>query len=662
MAGTTPFCSLLTLFSVILLAQANNLSLDNPDHDALLIVQEGLGMSKSQRLDEQNPCNCAGVFCQRRKDSNNSYVLRVTRIFLKSRQLAGVLSPAIGQLSELKELSLPNNRLVDQIPPEIASCRKLEVLNLQDNDLSGEVPAGVLSSLARLRVLDLSSNRFSGNLNFLKYSPNLEILSLANNKFSGKVPSSLQSFGNLRVFNISGNPSLEVEGLVPVLNQVEGSVPVLNQAGRSSLKLTERKTVPKRYILAENSRTRSQAAAAKAPSPSHRSSKNTNTSHAPAPAPVTAPASRHKHGKGARKAGGWILGFLAGGLSGSGTGFLLSVFFKVIVEVVRGRKRDSGPAIFSSLIKKAEDLAFLAEGGGLASLEVIGRGGCGEVYKKELPGSNGNLTTLAIKKIVQPSKDATELSEEDSRAMNKKMRQIKSEIQTVGQIRHRNLLPLLAHVTRPECHFLVYEFMKNGSLRDTLKQVSAGTRELDWLARHKIALGVAAGLEYLHMDHSPRIIHRDLKPENILLDDEMEARIADFGFAKAVPDANTHVTTSNVAGTVGYIAPEYHSTLKFTDKCDIFSFGVVLGVLVIGKFPSDEFFQSTEEMSLVKWMRNVMTSVDPKRAIDPKLMGNGYEDQMLLVLKIACFCTLEDPKQRPNSKVIRCMLSQIKHD
>ncbi|XP_052176005.1 leucine-rich repeat receptor-like serine/threonine/tyrosine-protein kinase SOBIR1 [Diospyros lotus] len=657
MAGTTPFCSVLTVFSVIILAQANNLSLDNPDHDALLIVQEGLGMSKSQRLDEQNPCNCAGVFCRRRKGSNNSYVLRVNRIFLKSRELAGVLTPAIGQLSELEELSLPNNRLVDQIPPEIASRRKLEILNLRDNDLSGEVPAGVLSSLARLRVLDLSSNRFSGNLNFLKYSPNLEILSLANNKFSGKVPSSLQSlqsFVNLRVFKISGNPLLKLGS----------SVPVLNEAGRSSSKLTERKTVPKRFIRAENSRTRSQAAAAKAPSSSKGSSTNTSTTHAPAPAPAPAPARGHKHGKGAKKAGVCILGFLAGGLSMSGTGFLLLVFFKVIVIVVRGRKRDLGPTIFSPLIKKPEDLAFLEEGGGLASLEVIGRGGCGEVYKKELPGSNGIV--IAIKKIVKPywdaTGDATVLTEEDSRAPNKMIRQIRSEIQTMGLIRHRNLLPVLAHAFRPDCHFLVYEFMKNGSLRGMLKQVSAGTRELDWLARHKIALGVAAGLEYLHMDHSPRIIHRDLKPENILLDDAMEAQIADFGFAKLVPDANTQVRSSYVVGTLGYIAPEYYSTLTFTDKCDIYSFGVTLGVLVIGKFPSDEFFQHTEEVSLVRWMRNVMTSGDPKRAIEPKLMGNGYEEQMLQVLEIACFCTLEDPEQRPNSQVIKCMLSQIKHD
>ena len=356
---------------------------------------------------------------------------------------------------------------------------------------------------------------------------------------------------------------------------------------------------------------------------------------------------------------GWLLGFLAGAAAGSISGFIFSVMSKLVLAAIRGGGKDSGPSIFSPLIKKAEDLSFLEKEDGLSGLEIIGKGGCGEVYRAELPGSDGKL--IAIKKVIQPPRDAAELTDEDSKLLNKKMRQIRSEITTVGQIRHRNLLPLLAHVSRPDCHYLVYEFMKNGSLQDILHQVSEGTRELDWPARQRIAIGVAAGLEYLHMNHSPRIIHRDLKPANILLDDDMEARIADFGLAKAMPDANTHVTTSNLAGTVGYIAPEYHQTLKFTDKCDIYSFGVILGVLVMGKLPSDEFFQHTEEMSLVKWMRNIMTSDNPSQAIDPKLLGKGYEEQMLLVLKIAYFCTLDDPKERPSSKDVRCMLSQIKN-
>ncbi|OAY74731.1 Leucine-rich repeat receptor-like serine/threonine/tyrosine-protein kinase [Ananas comosus] len=347
-------------------------------------------------------------------------------------------------------------------------------------------------------------------------------------------------------------------------------------------------------------------------------------------------SSTHGHGHGHRdgeRVRKWAVGFAAGSVAGVASGLALSVLFRLALNVARGRYRSpSGPSIFSpKIIRRAEDLAFLDSDSALAALEVIGRGGCGEP------------------------------TEPESRLLDKWTRQIRSEIQTVGRIRHRNLLPLLAHVTRPDCHYLVYEYMKNGSLRDALADVADGRRQLDWAARHRIALGIAAGLEYLHVHHRPQIIHRDLKPANILLDDNMDARIADFGLAKEMPDAHTHITSSNVAGTVGYIAPEYHQTLKFTAKCDMYSFGVILASLVMGKQPSDDFFQHTEEMSLVKWLRNVMNSANATAAIDPTLLGNGFEDQMLLVLRIACFCTADNPKERPSSKDVRAMLLQIKH-
>ncbi|PIN27056.1 Serine/threonine protein kinase [Handroanthus impetiginosus] len=620
--------ALFCFFTLIFLVQSKQPTLLPSDFNALLLIQKDLGF---RRAPSRDPCDSAGIFCERRI-GNSSYVLRITRLLFDSQNLNGRLSPAVGQLSELKELSLQNNQIVDQIPPQIVNCKKLEVVNLGNNRLSGKIPPG-LSALIRLRILDLSANKFTGNLMFLKYFPNLEKLNLADNMFAGKVPVSLRSFRNLRFINLSGNSFLE--GPVPLMGNN------LDQYSSSEL-------MPKRYILAENSSQSRNHSTATAMAPD---------ASAPSPMPQP-PHDRHKKNIKTR-IGGWALGFVAGAIAGSVSGLVFTVLFKLVMSIIRGRNKNSSLKIFSPMIKKPEDLAFLEKEDGLASLEVIGRGGCGEVYKSVLPGSDGK--EIAIKKIIQPPRDAEELTGEDSKLLNKKMRQIKSEIQTVGEIRHRNLLPLLAHLPRPDCHYLVYEYMKNGSLQDCLQQVAEGRRELDWLARYKIALGVAAGLEYLHISHTPRIIHRDLKPANVLLDDEMEARIADFGLAKAVPDANTHVTTSNVAGTVGYIAPEYYQTFKFTDKCDIYSFGVLLGALVMGKLPSDEFFQHTDEMSLVKWMRNVMSSEDPKRAIDTKLLGNGYEEQMLLVLKVACFCSLDNPKERPNSKDVRCMLSQIKH-
>nr|POF27066.1 leucine-rich repeat receptor-like serine/threonine/tyrosine-protein kinase sobir1 [Quercus suber] len=116
----------------------------------------------------------------------------------------------------------------------------------------------------------------------------------------------------------------------------------------------------------------------------------------------------------------------------------------------------------------------------------------------------------------------------------------------MGKIRHRNLVPLLAHVSHGDCHYLVYEFMKNGSLQDVLDEASNGTKEFDWLARYKIALGVTIGLEQMHFLHNPCIIYRDLKPANLLLNDDMEVRISDFGIAKVMPDANIYIIDSNV--------------------------------------------------------------------------------------------------------------------
>ncbi|OEL34390.1 Leucine-rich repeat receptor-like serine/threonine/tyrosine-protein kinase SOBIR1, partial [Dichanthelium oligosanthes] len=261
------------------------------------------------------------------------------------------------------------------------------------------------------------------------------------------------------------------------------------------------------------------------------------------------------------------------------------------------------------------------------------------------------------------------LSDEESRQLDKWSRQIQSEIRTVGHIRHRNLLPLAAHVPRPDCHYLVYEYMKNGSLHNALRADTSagddgrcsGPAGLSWPARLRVAVGVAEGLEYLHESHRPQIIHRDLKPANILLDDDLEPRIADFGLAKAMPDAHTHVTASNLAGTWGYIAPEYHQTLKFTAKCDVYSFGVILAVLATGKEPSHDFFKEVDEVGIVRWLRRVMQSGDHVEAIDPAIAGAGYDEQIVLVLRIAVFCTADDPKERPTAKDVRCMLSQIKN-
>ncbi|KAK1434785.1 hypothetical protein QVD17_00538 [Tagetes erecta] len=158
----------------------------------------------------------------------------------------------------------------------------------------------------------------------------------------------------------------------------------------------------------------------------------------------------------------------------------------------------------------------------------------------------------------------------------------------------------IAHVPQPTCHYLIYEYMDNGSLHDLFNQVQNGRRELDWLTRYKIALGVASGLEYLHVSITQHIVHRDIKPVNVLLDENMEAIIADFGFAHYIPEADTHF------------------------------WGFLLEVLVNGKLPTYNFFRDVVSTGIMIWIQEVMMSINPKEVM---ISNNPKESSIAHVLQ-----------------------------
>lgn len=233
-----------------------------------------------------------------------------------------------------------------------------------------------------------------------------------------------------------------------------------------------------------------------------------------------------------------------------------------------------------------------------------------------------------------------------------------AEVNTLGKIRHRHIVTLLAFCSNPDTNLLVYEYMPNGSLGELLHGNNGG--HLNWDSRYKIAVETAKGLRYIHHDCSPLILHRDVKSNNILLDSNFEAHIADFGLAKLLHHPGASECMSSIAGSFGYIAPEYAYTLKVEEKSDIYSFGVVLLELITGKRPVGEC-EFEEGMNLAGWVKK-MTKLERGRVMeitDPKLSDFPMEEAMHMFF-VALLCLQEQPKHRPSMREIVHMLTHCK--
>jgi serine/threonine protein kinase len=268
---------------------------------------------------------------------------------------------------------------------------------------------------------------------------------------------------------------------------------------------------------------------------------------------------------------------------------------------------------------------------------VIGCGGYGLVYRAELPDGS----KLAIKKL--------------NSEMCLMEREFHAEVDTLSTAQHENLVPLWGYCILGNSRFLVYSYMENGSLDDWLhNRYDDASSFLDWPTRLKIAQGASLGLSYIHDVCSPQIVHRDIKSSNILLDKEFKAYVADFGLARLIRPNQTHVTTE-LAGTMGYIPPEYGQAWVATLRGDMYSFGVVLLELLTGMRPVPVLSTSKE---LVPWVLEMRSEGKQVEVLDPELRGTGYEEQMLKVLKAACKCVNHNQFIRPSiMEVVSCLAS-----
>ncbi|XP_061351364.1 probable LRR receptor-like serine/threonine-protein kinase At1g53430 [Gastrolobium bilobum] len=266
----------------------------------------------------------------------------------------------------------------------------------------------------------------------------------------------------------------------------------------------------------------------------------------------------------------------------------------------------------------------------------IGEGGFGPVYKGVL--SDG--VVIAVKQLSSKSKQGN--------------REFVNEIGMISALQHPNLVKLYGCCIEGNQLLLIYEYMENNSLARALFGKQDQRMHLDWPTRMKICVGIAKGLAYLHEESRLKIVHRDIKATNVLLDKHLNAKISDFGLAKLDEEENTHIST-RIAGTIGYMAPEYAMRGYLTDKADVYSFGVVALEIVSGKSntnyrPKEEFVYLLDWAYVLQEQGNLLELVDPS-------LDSGYpQEEAMRMLQLALLCTNPSPTLRPPMSSVVSML------
>ncbi|KAM3700708.1 hypothetical protein ACJW31_05G119000 [Castanea mollissima] len=266
----------------------------------------------------------------------------------------------------------------------------------------------------------------------------------------------------------------------------------------------------------------------------------------------------------------------------------------------------------------------------------LGEGGFGSVYKGIL--SDG--TVIAVKQLSSKSRQGN--------------REFVNEIGMISGLQHPNLVRLYGCCIEGKQLLLVYEYMENNSLARALFGTADSRLKLDWLARQKICVGIAKGLAFLHEESTLKIVHRDIKSTNVLLDRDLNPKISDFGLAKLDEEENTHISTK-IAGTIGYMAPEYALWGHLTYKADVYSFGVVALEIIAGK-NNMKYRPNQNFVCLLDWAIVLQQRGDLMELVDPELGSDFSKEEALRMIKVALLCTNPSPVLRPVMTAVVNML------
>ncbi|RLM87284.1 putative LRR receptor-like serine/threonine-protein kinase RPK1 [Panicum miliaceum] len=679
------------------------------DRAALLELKNALSSGSGDPLHQWalesgvHHCSWTGVTC----DARSRRVVALSPPSRPGRRLAGQLSPAVARLTELKALSFPAAGLRGEIPREVWRLRHLEVLNLAGNSLrgglpatcpeglksldlagnrlSGRIPPGMgscaalrrlrlssnsldgsiplqIGKLAKLRVLELSGNRLTGGVPpELLYCRALVKMDLSRNLLSGQLPLGLKELKKLKFLSLSGNNfSGEIPsdlGRLRVLkfldlsnNSLSGSVPI-------DLVAVRNRTV---LLLDNNKLSGEITAAANPPMPSVSvvnissvtdATSSVNPSRQPSELFTVSPISGMRvliekstgtpdDGRSSSSGGGGLGTKEIAAIASASAVFV--VLFVAVIMCICTRKRALRPSrrsfrrrevkVFDNVDIGAPltyEMVVRATGNFNAS-NCIGNGGFGPTYKAEIaPG-----VLVAIKRLAIGKQHGD--------------KEFQAEVRILGQCRHPNLVTLLGYHISDSEMFLIYNYLPGGNLEKFIKERTK--RPISWRRLHKIALDVAHALAYMHEECIPRILHRDVKPNNILLDNECNAYLSDFGLARLLRNSETHVTT-DVAGTFGYVAPEYAMTCRVSDKADVYSYGVVLLELISDKKALDPSFSPYGNgFNIVSWAQKPIQRSRVREFFIEGLWDKAPHDDLVEFLNVAVQCTQESVAARPTMK------------
>ncbi|KAK6929573.1 Leucine-rich repeat-containing N-terminal, plant-type [Dillenia turbinata] len=519
---------------------------------------------------------------------------------LSKNQFNGSIPLEIGGAISLKELRLANNFLTGKIPTSLQSCSLLQSLILSNNKLTGPIPAA-MAKLTYLEYVDLSFNNLSGSLpKQLANLPNLMSFNISHNHLQGELPAG-GFFNTISPSSVSSNPSL-------CGSAVNKSCPAV---------------LPKPIVLNPNS------------------SSDSSTGSLP-------PYLGHKK----------IILSISALIAISAAAVIVIGVIAITVLNLRVRSSTSRSAAaptlsggdeFSNspttdansgkLVMFSGEPDFSTGAHALLNKDCeLGRGGFGAVYRTVL----GDGRPVAIKKLTVSS-------------LVKSQDDFEREVKKLGKVRHHNLVALEGYYWTPSLQLLIYEFVSGGSLYKHLHE-GLGGNSLSWNERFNVIIGMAKSLAHLHQMN---IIHYNLKSSNILLDSSGEPKVADFGLARLLPMLDRYVLSSKIQSALGYMAPEFACrTVKITEKCDVYGFGILVLEVVTGKQPVE--YMEDDVVVLCDMVRGALEEGRVEECVDAKLKGSFPAEEAIPVMKLGLICTSQVPSNRPDMAEVVNILELIR--